>query len=154
MGEWSAAAVSQFERALPYDIDLAWRIWQDAAGAPQAQIRRQPSNGGWLAGPRAAELDGLWKTFRRQLHDDRREAAECTLGYITSLIDDANTMRLKTWRERISTRSGAARWVKSRVAALQEATLPSIAEVTFTSRELVRRLGESLARRWNASVYQ
>eukprot|EP00959_Pyramimonas_sp_CCMP1952_P211783 4431972-Pyramimonas_sp.AAC.1 len=63
-------------------------------------------------------------------------------------------MRLRSWRERISTRSGAARWVESKVAALQEAVLPSIGEATFTSRELARRLGESLARRWNAGVYQ
>eukprot|EP00959_Pyramimonas_sp_CCMP1952_P048277 1007551-Pyramimonas_sp.AAC.1 len=63
-------------------------------------------------------------------------------------------MRLRSWRERISTRSGATRWVKTRVAALQEAVLPSIGEATFASRDLARRVGEPLARRWNAGVHQ
>ena len=154
MGAWTSTAKGDFAEALASDIDRAWAVWADASGAPEARVLRQASGGGWAAGARAAELHGLWKTLRRQLHDAAYAAADHTLGLITSIIDDANSMRLKEWRQRVGTRGGAAKWVKHRLDTLREAVLPAFGAEVMSPRELARKLSWGLARRWNAGVFQ
>ena len=153
MGAWTQEQKNAFDEAVTNDIDQAWSILLDAAGAPEARFARHASVGGWAAGSRSGELHGLWKTFRRQLHDLRHDAANITLGIITSLIDDANSLRLQSWRETISTRGGAAAWVTSKVLAMHELVLPPFGSAVYSAADVAAKLGVTLAARWNASIY-
>ena len=152
MGPWSQQAKDSFNAALIDDIDAAWRIWQDASGACHSTIVQQPSQGAWSAGHRASELGGLWKTFRRQQHDGRVGAASQTLSYISSLIDDANQVRLHNWKQRMLTRGGAASWVKNRLKGNKPPVLPKFGDACFSSAELARQIGHDLANRWNSGI--
>ncbi len=152
MGPWDANTSAAFALAMRTSTDEAWRIWQDAAGAAHAGIVKQTSQGAWSAGPRASELNGLWKTLRRQQHDGRRDAASNTLGYISSLIDDANTVRLMQWKQRMLLRGGAAAWVKTRLAEATPPTLPPFGAETFSPAQLARKLATGLATRWNSGI--
>ena len=136
MGTLTQEQKIAFDDAFIGNIDQAWSILLDAAGAPEARFARHASVGGWAAGSRSGELHGLWKTFRRQLHDLRHDAANMTLGIITSLIDDANSLRLQSWRDKISTRGGAAAWVKSKVLAMHELVLPPFGSAVYSAADV------------------
>ena len=153
MGAWEQDTAKAFSAALSSDIDLAWRIWQDASGASHSQVVRQPSGGSWNAGARARELAGLWKTYRRQRFDARFDAADHTLACISEIIDDANVHRIREWRERILTRGGAAKWVRTKASSLTAPILPKFGAAAFSLRDLARALGLGLATRWNSGVF-
>ncbi|CAK0845459.1 unnamed protein product, partial [Prorocentrum cordatum] len=93
-------AKDQFDVDIVAGIDKAWATWATAAGAPDSRILRQRAGGGWTAGPRAQEVHNLWKKARRELHRSDRDAAERAIGMITSIIDDATSQRLHSWRQR------------------------------------------------------
>ncbi|CAK0828910.1 unnamed protein product, partial [Prorocentrum cordatum] len=107
MGAWGTTAKGEFADALPSDIDQAWAIWADAAGALEA---------------------------------------ENAFGMITSIVDDANSVRLRDWRQRMGARGGAAKWMKRRLDALCETILPAVGAEVMSPRKLAQKLSWRLAR--------
>ncbi len=62
------------------------------------------------------------------------------MGCITSLIDDANVLRLEKWRRDVLTRGGAAKWVKGKISTLKPAVLPAFFEVHMDLLDFYRKL--------------
>ena len=153
LGAWDEATISRFDSAISSDIDEAWRIWQNASGAAHASIVQQASLGAWAAGGKDREINGLWKTLRRQQHDGRVDAAADTLSYITDLINDANAFRLSKWKQRIRTRGGAAAWVARKLSDAKPPSLPPFGKETFTPSQLALKLSNGFAKRWNVGIF-
>ena len=153
LSAWDEATISRFDSAISSDIDEAWRIWQNASGAAHASIVQQASLGAWAAGGKDREINGLWKTLRRQQHDGRVDAAADTLSYITDLINDANAFRFSKWKQRIRTRGGAAAWVARKLSDAKPPSLPPFGKETFTPSQLALKLSNGLAKRWNVGIF-
>jgi len=155
MGPWSDHDKLQFQSLIDSgDYDRAWSFWASNSGSGVSSIRTSSLWGGWTIGAHFGELAGLWKTLRRQYSDARYDAAKTTLESITSLINEANQVRLSAWNLAMQKRGAAARWVKRKLDSLAMPKLPEFGAVLFSPSDIARRVGATLAQRWNGDLYR
>ena len=120
-GAWTQDAKQVSSSALATnDIDGAWGIWHKASGAASRRMVKHLPYGDWSAGSQLSELNRLWLKVRR-LHAKRSrqadEEADGLLDQASIILEDAEMNRIAKWQERVTTRSGASKWIKAKMAA-------------------------------------
>ena len=156
MGAWTDQAADEFARLLPIDIDAAWAQWLVASGGPQSSIQSSEPHGGFSVGQDHIKLRSLFRRYRQlsakcTAHTD--DIAADVLSAISAIIDFEGEQRLRRWRAAVSSRKGAARWIRNRMAHRTEAALPPLSSALFTANQIAHQLADELARRWNAGVF-
>ena len=158
MGAWAAESIGSFNDAIQNGtIDDAWSIWLAAAGASVPHVQRSQPWGGFNCGESAQRVSSLFKRRRQLLAranaaDDAR--AEALLDEISHIINDASTQRLATWKQRVFSRGGAAKWIKDKLAYLADRPLQTYSTAVFGANQVAHKLADELATRWNVGVYK
>ena len=126
---WTLHSIRAFDDAYARnDIAGAWNLWFAASSGPIPSIALKPSHGSWQAG---CEEDNILNMFSkvRKLHSHQTlssdRAAGEVLDQIAVAVSVASAAKLQSWREWVSTRIGAAKWIKGkwRIVANQLPTL-------------------------------
>ena len=154
--EWTAEQQAEFDVALSAgSVDLAWRRWAVNSGFAVPQVAPAVSLGGFCLGDQRVLINRLFKqmkTLRRRCEAQADEEADELQDRISVLIDAATQSKLNAWIERVRTRGGAARWLKSR---LQGPSDPIVCdEPLFTPEAVALKFARDLAVRWNIGVRQ
>ena len=159
MGAWSAAALADFDRHLAPDtrnLDAAWEVWAHASGSSQPYVQSSQPWGGWSYHGNSHTLHGLFKEFRRLTAACTRSADDHAFGIldqISTAVSLANERRLKAWQAATESRSGAARWIRSKMADRAIPVLPSFEDALFDANQVACKLAHELSTRWNAGVF-
>ena len=149
--DWNPAMKAAFQEALAGNfIDHAWEIWATNSGATAATCEQAYVQGGWCAGDSYNEICRLFKRAR-QLQAAGRSNSEAQvaeiLENISVLIEAASATQLEKWKEKVSTRQGAAKWIREKLGESSEDPVPP--EPSFTPADLTKRLADELCSRWN-----
>ena len=138
-------------------IDEAWAHWHSCSFGATPYIQTSARRGAWPTGDETDNLNRLFSKVRKLRARGCPKAdaeADGLFEKIACAIDCKKTERLEAWREKVSTRSGASAWVKSRLAQRLPPVLDSFRSATLDAAAAARRAAESFAQRWNAGVYQ
>ena len=157
MGKWTEEDRRCFSEQLDSNIDEAWNTLFNATGACRPSLVESCLWGGWSAGSddAARSLDRRWKRYRQQLarcSKDGDEQAKTHMEAIIELLRRASEDRLLVWKALVNTRSGAATWIKTRMANRAAPPQPTMDRVTLSANEIAWKLATGLADRWNAGI--
>lgn len=114
---WLSDEKAEFERKIETDIDASWRLWASCSNLGPPIYQKSAPWGGWSVGLQHGLISKLWKRLR-QLHAhgtaaDDAHAAQLT-GNIKDIIHTHSDERLSSWKQSVATRSGAAKWVRTK----------------------------------------
>ena len=154
---WQTGDKADFGAAIAAkDIDKAWEVWFRAAGCARPSFHLQPENGAWKVGKAYQKLSDIWKRVRRLRHTGtvvNDVKADELLVDAAAIIEEADVERLDAWTEKVKSRSGAATWVKNRMATRKEAPAMKLDEAALSPDATAEEAARSFAERWNAGAY-
>jgi hypothetical protein len=103
-----------------------------------------------------AAINGLWKKQRQTLARKTAEGdalANTYLEQIQCLIKTNSSDNLSKWKEDIKTRSGAAAWIKRRLALLTPTCLPTFGDAHLSFMSSAQHFATQLSQRWNVGCH-
>ena len=75
------------------------------------------------------------------------------LSDITDIMAVGAAERFKSWQQRVSTRCGAARWVRSKLERQKPPGAPKLDDATFTPDGKADKVAPEFAKRWSGSIW-
>ena len=117
---WTLNLRNSFDDArLAHDTDRAWSIWNEASTTCDSSVRiASGTRRCWGSGSTGDTLSILLKRHRQALAEGTDVGdvrAHRLLATAEQLIFDDKLIRIKSWRDKMSSRKGAAQWIRSRL---------------------------------------
>ena len=155
---WNSILTQEFLHWLPLNIDRAWSIWHQCSGGHErnSYVKGESIQGSWVTAGKDRAVNGLWRKQRKALAEGTPEgdavAYDC-LRKIQLVLKANSTHNLKDWKERVQTRSGAAAWIKRRLALLTPVVLPLFGQAHLSFADAASHFASQLAPRWNVGCH-
>ena len=155
--QWTPERVAAFRSALITDIDEAWAIWHVSSGGQRRNsYAKLGAHGSWAVSGSDSTVNSLWRKQRQALALRTAEGdlrAQRHLSEIQAILKADSQANLQKWKQTVQTRSGAAAWVKRRLALLVPVTLSLFGSAHLSYVDAARSFATQLASRWNVGCH-